>query len=209
MEYTANHVLLRGTLAGLPEFSHENHARRFYRFCLEVERLSGTIDILPVVAAEDVLDAMDLFQGERIEVSGQLRSFNNRASSGRKLILSVYASQLSTSDAEAENQVQLQGTICKEPIFRRTPLGREICDIMLAVNRPYHRTDYLPCILWGKTAQSISRASVGAQLCLNGRLQSREYVKMLPEGSEQRTAYEVSATTAELFVREDTASTFF
>lgn len=209
MEYTANHVLLRGTLSGLPEFSHENHARRFYRFCLEVERLSGTIDILPVVAAEDVLDAMDLFQGERIEASGQLRSFNNRASSGRKLILSVYASQLSTSDAEAENQVQLQGTICKEPIFRRTPLGREICDIMLAVNRPYHRTDYLPCILWGKTAQSISRASVGAQLCLNGRLQSREYVKMLPEGSEQRTAYEVSATTAELFVREDTASTFF
>ena len=173
MEYTANHVILRGTLTGLPEFSHENHSRKFYRFSLEVERLSGTTDILPVMAAEDVLEAMDLFCGGRIEVEGQLRSFNSRAASG------------------------LTGTICKEPVFRRTPLGREICDVMLAVNRPYHRTDYLPCILWGRTAQEISQLPVGARIALSGRLQSRDYIKVLPEGNERRTAYEVSVTTAE------------
>lgn len=204
MEYTANRVLLRGSLMGLPEFSHENHARRFYRFFLSVERLSGTEDILPVVVAEDVLDAMDLFQGERIEVSGQLRSFNSRAAVGRKLILSVYAAMLTTSEEAPENHVELTGTICKPPIFRRTPLGREICDVMLAVNRPYHRTDYLPCILWGRTAQELSRLPVGARLRLEGRMQSRDYVKLLPEGSEKRTAYEVSVMTAEA-IEEDTA----
>lgn len=204
MEYTANRVLLRGSLMGLPEFSHENHARRFYRFFLSVERLSGTADILPVVAAEDVLDAMDLFQGERIEVLGQLRSFNSRAAVGRKLILSVYAAMLTTSEEAPENHVELTGTICKPPIFRRTPLGREICDVMLAVNRPYHRTDYLPCILWGRTAQELSRLPVGARLRLEGRMQSRDYVKLLPEGSEKRTAYEVSVMTAEA-IEEDTA----
>lgn len=197
MEYTANHITLRGTLMGLPEFSHENHERKFYRFLLEVERLSGTSDILPVVAAEDVLYAMDLFRGCRVEVSGQIRSFNSRAAAGRRLVISVYASELTTSDGEPENDVTLTGAICKEPVYRRTPLGREICDVMLAVNRPYHRTDYIPCILWGRTAQETADLPVGARICLTGRLQSREYVKILPEGSEKRTAYEVSVTTAE------------
>ena len=119
MEYTAHHVILRGTLTGLPEFSHENHSRKFYRFSLEVERLSGTTDILPVMAAEDVLEAMDLFCGGRIEVEGQLRSFNSRAASGRRLVISVYASALTTSDDAPENLVELTGTICKEPVFRR------------------------------------------------------------------------------------------
>ncbi len=176
---------------------HENHSRKFYRFSLEVERLSGTTDILPVMAAEDVLEAMDLFCGGRIEVEGQLRSFNSRAASGRRLVISVYASALTTSDDAPENLVELTGTICKEPVFRRTPLGREICDVMLAVNRPYHRTDYLPCILWGRTAQEISQLPVGARIALSGRLQSRDYIKVLPEGNERRTAYEVSVTTAE------------
>ena len=197
MEYTANRVILRGSLTGLPEFSHENHARRFFRFFLEVERLSGTTDILPVIAAEDVLDTMDLSGGERIEVCGQLRSFNSRAASGRKLILSVYASGLATSDEAPENLVELTGALCKPPVYRRTPLGREICDVMLAVSRPYHRTDYLPCILWGRTAQAAAQLMPGARLSLTGRLQSREYIKLLPEGSETRVAYEVSATTAE------------
>ena len=197
MEHTANRVILRGTLMGLPEFSHENHSRKFYRFALEVERLSGTADILPVVAAEDVLDAMDLFQGARIEVSGQLRSFNSRAATGRRLVISVYASALTTSDEAPENIVELTGAICKEPVYRRTPLGREICDVMLAVNRLYHRTDYLPCILWGRTAQELSQLPIGARIHLNGRLQSRDYIKVLPDGNEKRTAYEVSVTTAE------------
>ena len=197
MEHTANRVILRGTLMGLPEFSHENHTRKFYRFSLEVERLSGTTDILPVIAAEDVLDAMDLFQGSRIEVAGQLRSFNSRAPSGRRLIISVYASALTTSDDGPENLVELTGAVCKEPVYRRTPLGREICDVMLAVNRLYHRTDYIPCILWGRTAQTVSALPVGTLLTLTGRLQSRDYIKVLPDGNETRTAYEVSVTAAE------------
>ena len=197
MEYTANRVILRGSLAGLPAFSHENHARRFYRFFLEVERLSGTADVLPVIAAEDVLNTMDLSGGGRIEVRGQLRSFNSRAPSGRKLILSVYAAELETSDEGPENLVELTGALCKPPVYRRTPLGREICDVMLAVSRPYHRTDYLPCILWGRTAQAAVQLPPGAQLALTGRLQSREYVKLLPGGSETRVAYEVSAAAAE------------
>lgn len=197
MEYTANRVILRGSLAGLPAFSHENHARRFYRFFLEVERLSGTADVLPVIAAEDVLNTMDLSGGGRIEVRGQLRSFNSRAPSGRKLILSVYAAELETSDEGPENLVELTGALCKPPVYRRTPLGREICDVMLAVSRPYHRTDYLPCILWGRTAQAAAQLPPGALLALTGRLQSREYVKLLPGGSETRVAYEVSAAAAE------------
>lgn len=197
MEYTANRVILRGSLAGLPAFSHENHARRFYCFFLEVERLSGTADVLPVIAAEDVLNTMDLSGGGRIEVRGQLRSFNSRAPSGRKLILSVYAAELETSDEGPENLVELTGALCKPPVYRRTPLGREICDVMLAVSRPYHRTDYLPCILWGRTAQAAAQLPPGAQLALTGRLQSREYVKLLPGGSETRVAYEVSAAAAE------------
>ena len=197
MEYTANRVILRGSLAELPAFSHENHARRFYRFFLEVERLSGTADVLPVIAAEDVLNTMDLSGGERIEVRGQLRSFNSRAPSGRRLILSVYAAALETSDEGPENLVELTGALCKPPVYRRTPLGREICDVMLAVSRPYHRTDYLPCILWGRTAQAAAQLPPGAQLALTGRLQSREYVKLLPGGSETRVAYEVSAAAAE------------
>lgn len=197
MEYTANRVILRGSLAGLPAFSHENHARRFYRFFLEVERLSGTADVLPVIAAEDVLNTMDLSGGGCIEVRGQLRSFNSRAPSGRKLILSVYAAELETSDEGPENLVELTGALCKPPVYRRTPLGREICDVMLAVSRPYHRTDYLPCILWGRTAQAAAQLPPGAQLALTGRLQSREYVKLLPGGSETRVAYEVSAAAAE------------
>ena len=197
MEYTANRVILRGSLAGLPAFSHENHARRFYRFFLEVERLSGTADVLPVIAAEDVLNTMDLSGGGRIEVRGQLRSFNSRAPSGRKLLLSVYAGELETSDEGPENLVALTGALCKPPVYRRTPLGREICDVMLAVSRPYHRTDYLPCILWGRTAQAAAHLPPGAQLALTGRLQSREYVKLLPGGSETRVAYEVSAAAAE------------
>ena len=198
MEYTANRVILRGSLAGLPAFSHENHARRFYRFFLEVERLSGTADVLPVIAAEDVLNTMDLSGGGRIEVRGQLRSFNSRAPSGRKLILSVYAAELETSDEGPENLVELTGALCKPPVYRRTPLGREICDVMLAVPRAFQRADYLPCILWGRTAQEASRCHTRDKIGITGRLQSRVYTKLTEEGAEERTAYEISALTAQI-----------
>ena len=198
MEHTGNHITLCGTLRALPEYSHSNHERRFFRFELEVERLSGTADVLPVMAAEDVLMAADLFAGGRFLVEGQIRSFNSRAESGRRLIISVFAESVTTTEQPPQNDAVLTGTICKPPIYRRTPLGREICDVMLAVPRQYQRTDYIPCILWGRTAQCAAGLPVGAQIALAGRLQSRGYVKVLPEGVEERTAYELSAMELEI-----------
>ena len=198
MEHSANQILLRGALAELPQLSHENHDKRFYRFPLEVERLSGAVDVLPVLVPEDVLCAMDLSGGTMLEVSGQIRTFNSRSSTGRRLVISVYAESLTACEGEPCNEVSLSGAVCKEPVYRQTPLGREICDVMLAVNRPYHRADYIPCIFWGKTARLVGGCDVGSMLQVTGRLQSREYIKVLGETSQRRTAYEVSAMTAEI-----------
>ena len=140
----------------------------------------------------------DLFAGGRFLVTGQIRSFNSRAETGRRLIISVFAEAVTTTEQPPENDVALVGTICKPPVYRRTPLGREICDVMLAVPRQYQRTDYIPCILWGRTAQCAAELPVGAQITLAGRLQSRGYVKVLPEGTEERTAYELSAMELEI-----------
>ena len=124
MENAANRIALTGALDTLPEYSHTNHDRNFYRLTLCVERLSGAVDLLPVLAAEDVLNEADLFRGERIAITGQVRSFNNRAPEGRRLIISVYAETLTTTDQPAQNDVSLTGSVCKPPIYRRTPLGR-------------------------------------------------------------------------------------
>ena len=124
MENTANHITLTGTLASLPEYSHQNHERRFFRFLLAVERLSGTEDLLPVLAAEDVLEQAELFEGERFTIEGQIRSFNNREPTGRRLILCVYALSMTTTDAPMQNEAVLTGTVCKPPVYRQTPLGR-------------------------------------------------------------------------------------
>lgn len=198
MENATNRAELRGRFVTLPTLSHENHGRKFYTFTLEVDRLSGAKDTLRVIIPEDVLYASDLSGGEMVTVRGQIRSYNSRMPGGRKLHVFVYAEQMDTSSAEAVNDVTLCGTICKPPVFRRTPLGREICDIMLAVNRAYHRTDYLPCIVWGRTAQQISSLRVGTRLELLGRLQSREYIKTLEHGTERRTAYEISVLSVQV-----------
>ena len=198
MEHILNHIELCGTMATAPAFSHESHGKRFFLFVLEVERLSGTADRLNIVVSDELLARTELCCGSSIHVSGQIRSFNSRSEHTRRLIISVFAEMLEVCDCEPDNHVILTGTICKPPVFRRTPLGREICDVMLAVNRPYRRADYLPCIFWGTTAQEISCLEVGAVLTVEGRLQSREYVKMLADGSEKRVAYEVSAVSAEI-----------
>ena len=198
MENAANRIALTGALDTLPEYSHTNHDRNFYRLTLCVERLSGAVDLLPVLAAEDVLNEADLFRGERIAITGQVRSFNNRAPEGRRLIISVYADTLTTTDQPAQNDVSLTGSVCKPPIYRRTPLGREICDVMLAVPRAFQRADYLPCILWGRTAQEASRCHTRDKIGITGRLQSRVYTKLTEEGAEERTAYEISALTAQI-----------
>ena len=204
MEHTANQAAIRGTLLELPQFSHENHGSRFYRFLLEVPRLSGAVDHLPVIAREEALNQMDLSGGSYVEVRGQVRSFNNHSSVGQRLLIFVFADSVQTSQEEPCNQVLLTGTICKAPIYRRTPLGREICDVMLAVPRSYRRSDYLPCILWGRTAQAISQCATGDTISLTGRLQSRLYRKATGDGLEVRTAYEISALTAQC--HQDTAT---
>ena len=196
MGQICNQILLRGELEALPVFSHESHGRRFSRFSLAVERLSGAVDVLGCVAPEELVQALDPSGGGMIELQGQVRSFNNRSGEGRRLVITAYAEQLRSCAGAPANEVTRLGCICRPPVFRRTPLGREICDIMLAVNRPYRRADYLPCILWGRTAQQCAGLAVGSPLALTGRLQSRVYVKQLPDRAEERTAYEISAITA-------------
>lgn len=198
MEHSANQIALRGTLSQLPKLSHENHGKRFYTFPLEVERLSGTVDVLPILIPEQVLWQMDLSGGDMLEVRGQVRTYNNRGSEERKLVISVYASYLASCEGDCLNEVELTGTLCKLPVCRQTPLGRQICDGMLAVNRPYHRADYIPCIFWGQTAKQLGQCGVGSVIRLTGRLQSRDYIKILGQTSQTRTAYEVSAMTAEI-----------
>ena len=199
MEYIINHIRLCGTMDTAPVFSHENHGRRFYSFFLSVERLSGTLDRLRVLVDLELLNEADCAWGERVAVTGQVRSFNQITETGRHLVISVYAETLELTDEAPDDQVTLTGTLCRDPVYRRTPLGREICDGMLAVNRTYRRTDYLPCIFWGRTARQIAGLTTGARITLTGRLQSREYTKVLPDGeTETRTAYEISAVTAEL-----------
>lgn len=202
MEHTANQITLRGTLASLPQFSHENHGRRFFRFSLEVPRLSGAVDILPVVAEEGLLQRTELSDGEMLTVAGQIRSHNIRENGRRHLLIFVFANALLCEDGEPINDVLLEGPLCREPNYRRTPLGREICDVMLAIPRAFRRADYLPCILWGRTAQEISSCHTRDVLQICGRLQSRVYTKITETGMEERTAYEISALAAQVLRAE-------
>ena len=150
-----------------------------------------------MIAELAVLEQLDLSGGGSITVRGQIRSHNINTESGRHLLIFVFATEMIAEDGPAINEVHITGNICKEPNYRRTPLGREICDIMLAVGRAFHRADYLPCILWGKTAQSGAKCRVRDQLRIYGRLQSRIYTKYTEDGAQERTAYEISALTAE------------
>ncbi len=197
MEHTTNIITLRGELHSLPEFSHENHGRQFYRFLLDVPRLSGTVDCLPVIAEKSILEDIDLSGGEMLTVTGQIRSHNIRTDGIRRLLIFVFASSVIAEDGEPVNEVILEGPLCREPTYRRTPLGREICDVMLAVPRAFHRADYLPCILWGRTAQQVALCRTRDVIRISGRLQSRNYTKLTEDGPQQRTAYEISALTAE------------
>jgi single-stranded DNA-binding protein len=198
MEHTANNVTLRGELMGLPQYSHENHGKRFFRFVLQVQRLSGAVDQLPVIAEESLIQGIDPCGGEMIAVTGQVRSHNYRTDGVRRLMVFVFASSVWAEDGDPINEVVLEGPLCREPTFRRTPLGREICDVMLAVPRAFHRADYLPCILWGRTAQEISACHTRDCIRINGRLQSRVYTKLTEDGAEERTTYEISALTADI-----------
>ena len=202
MEQSVNQITVRGSLFSLPEFSHENHGKRFFRFFLEVPRLSGAVDTLPVVAEETVLNAMDLSSGDMLTIFGQIRSHNQRIEGRRRLLIFIFASSIVCEDGEPINEVILEGPLCREPVYRRTPLGREICDVMLAVPRSFRRADYLPCILWGKTALLGADCHTRQRLRIIGRLQSRIYTKLTEGGAVEHTAYEISALTAALYEDE-------
>lgn len=198
MEHSENTVLLRGELQELPRFSHENHRKQFFRFTLAVARLSGTVDLLPVIAEARTLEAMDLSGGAMLRVEGQIRSHNLREGGARRLLIFVFATSIRAEDGEPINDVTLCGPLCRVPTYRRTPLGREICDAMLAVPRAFHRADYLPCILWGRVAGQVALCRTGDRIHIQGRLQSRVYTKLTDEGPQERTAYEISALSAEI-----------
>ena len=192
MEDVRNLVQLRGEAIEEPALSHENHGQRFYRFLLSVRRLSGQADHLPVIATGEQLQPLLPLSGRRLAVEGQLRSFNNKSGQGSRLVISVLARSLAPTQEEDQNDILLSGVICKPPVLRRTPLGRCISDMMLAVNRRYGRADYLPCIAWGQVAMVTGHMAVGYTLSLEGRVQSRIYTKVTDWGAEERTAYEVS-----------------
>lgn len=192
MDNNFNRVQLCGTVDSAPELSHVNHGVSFYKFTLAVERLSGLSDKLTVLVSAPQLEAVPLHEGDTATVRGQLRSFNNKSGQGSRLVISVFAHVLERGGDAPLNLIQLSGVLCKPPVLRRTPLGREISDIILAVNRRYGRADYLPCIAWGAVAQQVAVMATGDRLTIEGRVQSRTYTKVDNGVSTERTAYEVS-----------------
>ena len=195
MDATTNQLILAGEIMEAPQFDHEVFGEAFFRTVLSVPRLSGAYDLLPLTISERLIS--DGFrQGASIAVSGQLRSYNKVLGGQGRLLLTAFAQRLHPLDEEENpNTVFLTGALCKPPSFRTTPFGREIADLMLAVNRSYGKSDYIPCIAWGRTARFASGLSVGDRVQLQGRFQSRVYQKQLPDGTvQERTAYEVSVS---------------
>ena len=197
MEQKENRVVLRGTAAGEATLSHQVHGLDFYRFPLSVPRLSGREDRLNILLPAPPEGKALPQPGDYLEVTGEVRSFTNRSGVGSRLVITVLARSVLPGVGEPCNQVWLRGTLCKPPILRRTPLGRDICDLLLAVNRRYRRADYLPCIAWGRLAQECGEMTTGDPQWLNGRLQSRTYLKNLGEVTQERTAFEISISSLE------------
>lgn len=197
--YENNQVVIAGNIVSKLVYSHSTHGENFYMVNILVKRLSGASDTLPVMLSERLIDIKEVIQGKLMEVSGQMRSYNRQGEYRNHLEVFVFAIELFiTSELRAKktNEIFLNGFICKEPIYRETPLGREITDIVLAVNRSYGNSDYIPCVCWGRNARYVERLGVGKQLSLYGRFQSRNYIKKIEEAKiEKRIAYEVSVTS--------------
>ena len=196
-----NTVELCGALAAAPRFSHLSRGERFFIFPVETRRLSGAVDTINVVSREALLAALRIEEAERLCVQGELRSFNNRREEGPKLVITVFARALSLAGGgEDVNSITLRGALCKQPVLRVTPMGRDICDLMVAVNRRCGRSDYLPCICWGARARTAALFDVGDGVELTGRVQSRQYIKLIDGEPVEKTAYEVSAAEIRLIV---------
>ena len=197
-----NQVSIIGKVASSFTFSHQVFGEGFYLVDVLVKRLSDSEDRIPLMVSERLVDVSQDYEGEYIMVQGQFRSYNRHEEKKNRLVLSVFVRELSfveeADDSIKTNQIFLDGYICKPPVYRKTPLGREIADLLLAVNRPYGKSDYIPCICWGRNARYASAFEVGCHVLLWGRIQSREYIKKLGENeTEKRTAYEVSVSKLE------------
>ena len=202
-----NQVTIMGEIVSTFRFSHEVFGEGFYMVDVSVKRLSNSEDTIPVMISERLIDVTEDYTGEFIMVNGQFRSYNKHDELKNRLVLSVFAREVEFVDEIEEsaksNQIYLDGFICKEPIYRKTPLGREIADLLIAVNRPYGKSDYIPCICWGRNARFANSFEVGTRCAIWGRIQSREYMKKISEEkSERRIAYEVSVNKLDLVDEE-------
>lgn len=203
-----NQVELTGELVSNCEFSHKVHDENFYIIYLSSERLSTTADVIPVLISSKIIDVNEKWEGRYAKVSGQFRSYNDNRGGKARLILTVFAREFEECEADEfriddKNEIFLNAVICRTPTYRKTPLGRQIADLLVAVNRPYGESDYIPCIAWGRNARFASGLEVGKRLQIEGRIQSREYVKKKEDGEfEKRTAYEVSVSKMEVEVNE-------
>lgn len=203
-----NYIMLVGKITGEKKFSHEIYGESFFNFDLEIPRLSGISDIIPITISERLIANFDLSLGKQVVIEGQFRSYNTYEDSKSRLILTVFVKEIREKGEDEEikvpNEVQLVGHICRKPIYRKTPFGREIADILVAVNRAYNKSDYIPCITWGRNARFCENMQIGTELRLVGRVQSRPYEKKHEDGTvEQRTAYEVSISSLEFVNKED------
>ena len=191
-----NSILIGGVVVSEPEFSHGVFEEKFYSFNLETKRLSDYNDVLPVIISERLIDIKSIKNGLLVKIKGQFRSYNKLVDNKSKLVLSIFAKEIEVVEDESVitlNEANFIGYICKNPIYRKTPLGREIADVLVAVNRSYKKSDYIPCILWGRNAKFCETLSVGSRVKLTGRIQSRKYEKKLEDGTVlSKVAYEVS-----------------
>ena len=195
-----NSVGIIGIIKSEPKFSHEVYGEGFYIFDVAVERLSENADVLPVTISERLIDKSLLIPETVVKVNGQLRSYNNYTDKKNRLVLTIFARDveiLTNKDDKNPNQIYLNGFICKHPIYRTTPFGREIADILVAVNRAYNKSDYIPCISWGRNARFAGNLKIGDNIKIWGRIQSRKYQKKVGEEIEEKTAYEVSISKIE------------
>ena len=206
-----NYLTLVGKVTGERKFSHEIYGEKFYIFNLEIPRLSGNSDIIPITVSERLIKEDTLNEGNKLLIKGQFRSYNSYENEKNRLILTVFAKDITEVEESNEeenemtrkdtitNEVVLVGYICKKPIYRQTPFGREISDLLLAVNRAYNKSDYIPCIAWGRNARFCQNLEVGTEVKIVGRVQSRNYEKKHEDGTvETRVAYEVSVGSLEV-----------
>lgn len=203
-----NYIMLVGKVTSEKKFSHEIYGESFFNFDLEIPRLSGISDIIPITISERLIANFDLSVGKQVVIEGQFRSYNAYEDSRSRLVLTVFVKEIrekgEDEDIKIPNEVHLVGHICRKPIYRKTPFGREIADILVAVNRAYNKSDYIPCITWGRNARFCEDMPIGTELKLVGRVQSRPYEKKHEDGTvETRIAYEVSISSLEFVNKED------